>query len=78
MKKQPTNTVKLTDKQKIALLILRQYPDDIVMSDGWLTGGHGVKINLSTVKSLKDKGLINQWGEKRDRISELGKTIYLT
>lgn len=69
--------MKLSDKQKETLLILQHYPTDIVMHDGWLTGGHGVKLNLKTVQSLKNKGLINKWGAQNDRISELGKTIEL-
>lgn len=67
--------IKLSEKQKEALLILRKYPNDIVMYDGWLTGGHGVKMNLNTVEALKNKGLVEWTGERRGRISELGKTI---
>jgi len=68
--------MKLSKKQKETLLKLRQYPNDIVMSDGFLTGGHG-KLNLRSVKVLKDKGLIENFGERRNRISELGKTCEL-
>lgn len=69
--------MKLSDKQKEALLILRKYPDDIVMSDGYLTGGHGIRLNMRVVSSLKMKGLVNYLGPRADRISELGKTIEL-
>jgi hypothetical protein len=55
------------------LLILNKYPNDIIMHDGWLTGGHGVHLNLKTVQSLKDKGLVGTGTNQR--ITELGKEI---
>lgn len=63
--------IKLTERQKAAVRILRKYPYDIIMSDGWLTGGHGIRIDATTVKKLRMESLITN-----DRkISELGKTI---
>jgi uncharacterized protein YjhX (UPF0386 family) len=69
--------MKLSKNQIETIKVLRQYQNNIVMSDGWLTGGHGVKLNLATVSSLKKKKLIENWGERRNRISELGKTCAL-
>lgn len=70
--------MKLSAKQKEALRILQKYPNEIVMTNGSLTGGHGVRLDMRTVISLKERGLIETWGERRDRISELGKSIPLT
>lgn len=67
---------KLTDKQKEALAILRKYPDAIIMDNGYITGGHGC-IDSRIVKALKRKGYIEVSGERRDRLSELGKTCAL-
>lgn len=69
--------MKLSTNQIKTIKVLREYPNDMAMYDGWLTGGHGIKLNLKSVQSLKDKGLIEKWGEKRGTISELGKTIEL-
>lgn len=69
--------MKLSKSQIETIRVLRQYPDDIVMCDGWLTGGHGVRLNLGTVNALKKRGLIENWGERRGRISEIGKTCEL-
>ena len=67
---------KLTDKQKEALAILRKYPDAIIMDNGYITGGHGC-IDSRIAKALKRKGYIEVSGERRDRLSELGKTCAL-
>lgn len=50
--------MKLTENQKKVIETMRKYPNDIVMFDGWMTGGHGVKFDLKTVDSLKAKGVI--------------------
>lgn len=62
---------KLTGQQIEYIKILRQY-DEIVMDDGWLTGGHGICFDLRTVRALERKKIIVY-----DRLSELGKTIEL-
>ncbi len=77
-KNEMVKMIKLTNMQAEALLELRKYPDVIVMSDGWLTGGHGIKLNLKTVKSLKQKGFIGgMWGGRNNRLTELGKTCVI-
>lgn len=63
----------LTERQKAAIRILRKYPYDIIMNDGWLTGGHGIRIDKTTFKALRMKDLVTSGR----RISELGKTIEL-
>jgi hypothetical protein len=51
-------TKKLTDKQQEVIDTLLKYPNTIIMISGWLTGGHGVKLDLRTVKSLESRGII--------------------
>lgn len=63
--------IKLSDNQTKALRILQMYPTAIIMSDGWLTGGHGICFDNRTVNALRNKDLITY----ERRISELGKTI---
>lgn len=50
--------MKFTEKQQSCIDILRKYPDDIIMWNGWLTGGHGIKLDMRTVGSLKNRGVI--------------------
>ena len=69
--------MKLTEAQIAVVEILRMYPDEIVMSDGYLTGGHGIYLNMRTVRVLKRLGLIQAYGPMAGRISELGKTCKL-
>lgn len=64
--------MKLTENQKQAILKLRQYPNAIIMHNGWLTGGHGVHFDKRTINSLKTKKIIVD-----NQLSELGKTIEL-
>lgn len=63
--------MKISDSQLKALRTLFKYPQDSVMFNGHITGGHGVKFNLATVYALKSKGLVTPGG----RISEEGKAI---
>lgn len=51
-------TKKITDKQQEVIDTLLKYPNAIIMINGWLTGGHGVKLDLRTVKSLESRGVI--------------------
>ena len=64
--------IKITTNQKCAIKTLRKYPNDMIMFNGRLTGGHGVKINLSTVNALRRLNLIYD-----GKLTELGKTIQL-
>ena len=57
-KQKISKEVKLTDKQKFVIEVLRRYPKDMIMFNGWITGGHGVKFDMRTVESLKRKGII--------------------
>ena len=69
--------MKLSINQKIALNALKKYPDAIIMDDGWLTGGVGIRLHMSTVNSLKKHGFINSRGDRANRISESGKAVQL-
>lgn len=70
---------KLTHNQSIALEILRQHPNEIVMNNGYLTGGHGIKINRSTINSLRDKGVLTREyrlaDEYRLNMDEISKNV---
>jgi hypothetical protein len=48
----------LTKIQKEAIINMRKYPNDIVMFNGYMTGGHGVKIKLNTISALERLGII--------------------
>ena len=50
--------IKLTEKQQKVIDILEKYPNEMIMFNGWITGGHGVKFDMRTVESLKKKGII--------------------
>lgn len=66
--------IKLSDPQKQALEILQKRPTAMVMNNGYLTGGCGIKMNLATICALQKMGLVDRdW-----RISDLGKSIDLT
>lgn len=38
--------------------MLKKYPRELVMDDGYITGGHGIQFDLRTINSLKRKGII--------------------
>lgn len=50
--------MKLSLSQKNVLDILKQYPNVIIMYDGYITGGHGIKLDMRVVNALKRNGLI--------------------
>lgn len=50
--------MKLSKEQKRTIEILNKYPKDMIMFNGWITGGHGIRFNMKTVESLKKRGLI--------------------
>lgn len=50
--------IKLTALQVKTIKVLQEYPNAIIMTNMYLTGGHGVKLDLRTVRSLQNKGLI--------------------
>lgn len=52
--------IKLSAKQQETVEILERYPNEMIMFNGWLTGGHGIKFNKSSVEALKKKGVIYQ------------------
>lgn len=62
--------MKLSTTQQDALNKLGKYPNDRVMHNGFITGGHGMKFKLRTIESLEKKGLVD-----RGKITELGKTF---
>jgi hypothetical protein len=51
-------THKLSNSQQYVVDTLNKYPNVIVMSDGWITGGHGIQFDLRTVNALKRKKVI--------------------
>jgi hypothetical protein len=62
--------MKLTDNQKKAIINMRKYPNDMVMFNGYMTGGHGVKIKLNTLNALKRLGIV-----KDGKLTQLGKKV---
>lgn len=62
--------MKLSKNQIETIKLLRQYPKELIMFNGYLTGGHGIRVDLRTLEALKNKGLI-----ERDKLTELGKTL---
>lgn len=65
--------MKLTLNQILALDVLRRYPNAIVMSNGYLTGGVEKRLDGRTIKALLSKKLLGSDG----RITTLGQTIEL-
>lgn len=52
--------MKLSIKQFKVIETLRMYPNEMVMSNMWITGGHGIKFDGRTIDSLiKRKIIIN-------------------
>jgi len=62
---------KLTDKQQNVIDILKKYPNDMIMHGGWMTGGHGIKLDLRTVQSLRKKGIIECGKLKKVKVLEV-------
>lgn len=50
--------VKLTTSQLYVIDTLNKYPNEIVMRDGYITGGHGVQFDLRSINALKRKKVI--------------------
>lgn len=63
-----TSKKKLSPNQIFALETLVKYNCEI-MCTGFVTGGHGIKINKNTVASLETMGLI-----RNGALTDLGKT----
>jgi hypothetical protein len=63
--------MKLTDKQQSVIDTLKKYPNDMIMHGGWMTGGHGIKLDLRTVESLRKKGIIEGGKLKKIKVLEL-------
>lgn len=61
----------LTDTQKEAIKLMMRYPNEMIMHNGWLTGGWGVRIKLNTVHSLEKKGLVY-----RGKLTEKAKQFF--
>lgn len=53
-----TKKLSLSERQQKVVDTLKKYPKDMIMFNGCMTGGHGVKFDLRTVESLKRKGVI--------------------
>lgn len=64
--------IELTDLQWSVLKALCQHPTDMVMHDGWLTGGHGIKIDRRPLRKLEALGFV-----KDKRVSTFGIDYYL-
>lgn len=63
-------TMKLSKNQLDAIEILKKHPTAIIMNDGYLTGGVGIRIKSTTAKSFEKLGLT-----RNGRITEKGLTI---
>lgn len=53
-----SSLVKLSQSQNNVIFILQKYPNEMITYDGWLTGGHGIQLDMRTVNSLKKRRLI--------------------
>lgn len=62
--------MKLTENQKEAILKMRKYPNDMVMFNGYMTGGHGIKIKLNTIRALKRLKII-----ENGKLTQLGMVV---
>jgi hypothetical protein len=59
-----------TPNQQKVIDILLKYPKEMIMFNGWITGGHGIKFDMRTIQSLKNKGII-QNGKLTDKAKQL-------
>lgn len=50
--------MKLSYKQKKVIEMLKKYPNEMVMHNYWITGGHGIQFDGRTIESLKRRGII--------------------
>jgi hypothetical protein len=50
--------IKFTPNQQKVIDILTKYPNEMIMHNGWITGGHGIKFDMRTVESLRNKKVI--------------------
>lgn len=48
----------MTTKQKRIIEILKKYPHEMIMHDGYLTGGHGIKFDKRSLNALENKGVL--------------------
>lgn len=62
--------MKLTENQKEAILKMRKYPNDMVMFNGYMTGGHGIKIKLNTIRALERLKII-----ENGKLTQLGMVV---
>lgn len=63
--------MKLSKTQIEAVELLRKYPNEMIMFNGCLTGGHGTqKINRNTIGSLKNLGII-----ENNKITYFGRIV---
>ena len=58
--------MKFSGKQQQVIDALLMYPKDIIMFNGSMTCGHGVKLDMRAVRSLEGKGLIDK-GQLTDK-----------
>lgn len=49
---------KLSEKQQQLIDTLNKYPNDMIMFNGYMTGGYGIKFDKRTINSLKDRGIL--------------------
>ena len=60
---------KLSANQIYCIQVLQKY-DCMIMYDGYVTGGYGVRINRKTIDALERLGIIYN-----GRLTELGKSV---
>jgi len=48
----------ISQSQDNVIFVLRKYPNEMIMHNGWLTGGHGIQFDMRTINSLVKRGII--------------------
>lgn len=51
-------SIKLSPQQWEVVNTLKKYPNDMVMFNGHITGGHGICFKSRTINALIEKGVI--------------------
>ena len=57
-----TKKITLSKPQLLVVDIMKIYPGSLIMSDGWLIGGHGIQFEKRTINALKKLKIIGRDG----------------
>lgn len=64
--------MKLSKNQIAAMKLMQKYPNDMIMFNGVMTGGHGGRVKKNTLNSLVNLGLVSQ-----GKLTEKGKQLII-